>query len=271
MGDEGMALLVQKMREIAPRSTKRGAAKELGVTEDWVKHHARKHGIRFRGRADVYGQADIRKFREAVAQEGSIRGAAKRLGMGYVQLKEALRRARARDVRPREKVDTDYLQRLRRAAFLHAIKNGASEQDAEDFGSYAVIQALTHDTPVTFKFTFLNWNHEQHGSTQSGTGRSRRMETLHAESVCPTGQGMDDNGERTGVVPAVEPSDVVRNALDHISVEAPGLLVEARLMILFGFTAREIAVALNVREEVAEARCTRIREILIPEASASQP
>jgi hypothetical protein len=167
-------------------------------------------------------------------------------------------------------VDTEYLQRLRRAAIAHAMKRGHHLQDAEDFASHCVLHALTNNTAVNFKWLLINWDKSQNGDMQTVCGRLKRMENLYADAVCPTGVGADETGDVTGVVPSVNPTPLVSEALKFMDRLSPELGPVARLLVLFGFTQREIALALGIPKDLASERCQVVRDLLFQHTAQSQ-
>lgn len=250
--------LVQRMRELAPTSTKRGAAAILGVSEGWVRHHARKHGIEFQGRNDVYSDRELRRFVKLCKGHG-MREASRMVGIPYSTFKNVLRRARQRAAAPKKKVDTEYLHKLRSAAINHALKNGRRLEDAEDFASYCIIESLSRDTPIQFKWNFINWDKDQYGNTQCESGKVKRRAYLYGTPIDHTDEGLDDDGRPIGHIPVAEDASPAAEVLQAVEGSHPHLKAVGRLVVLYGFTSADISRALGLDLEAAEEMCRELQ------------
>lgn len=253
--------LIERMRQMAPYSSKRDVAKALGVTYDWVKHHGNKHGIVFKGRSDVWSAADIKHFRKLVDIHGSVSAAAKHYGMDAKRFANIIRRA---EKRLRETpLDTSILKGMRINAIGLARKNGMNDQDAEDFGSYCMIEALRLRKPINLKFAFMAWRGTQLGDPNGDYGRIKYNAQAHALPLSPSDSGYDDEGGSDGHVEADNRGMRWHEVIEMLSQRTEGLGIVARLIVLFGFSDAEVSMVMG---KDATGLCVEVRRELYERA-----
>jgi len=162
---------IAELRALAKLHPLPTIVEKLGRPYQQVRYQIRKLGLSTQplGKRALKDVAEIRKY----SDRHGVKAAAEHFGL----TKGIVQNARRRYVREMKEIGTEFsaeqVQKLRKAAFYWAVKKGRADL-GEDFGSFAVIQRLTHEG-INLKFAWGNFMNQTFGDTTNEKGLAQRQ------------------------------------------------------------------------------------------------
>jgi DNA-directed RNA polymerase specialized sigma24 family protein len=240
---------IDQLKQLTESKTTPHIAAALGRSEGEVRWMLRKLGLK----TQVPWQRDYAEARRIYkySEEHGCRATANKYGLTVSTVKGIRRRLAKNHQKDIDAVDPERLQKLRSAAIRYACRHGYA-QDAEDFASHVLIQAI-HFPSTKLSWAFQTYIKDTYGDYKTEKGRERLYKERSQKHI---DESPDKEDPHMGIQVGEVPSDgmAVIRALDGVKLTSQERACFV-LSIQFGLRGVEIALALDVTHQ-------RVQQIL---------